>query len=745
MKKRLLAMVLSIVMIVSMVPLSALPVFAAPTAQAAHGVMQNTDQNKGVVFAKSAQPHLDEHGNPDGTVDIVLHAYTTGAVTTTNIVTPTDIVLVLDLSGSMDDAQSSTQQTVYTPVYATETLASGGWFGSDYHTGLNTNSTRYVMTAPDTYASARRTSNDDNGHEVWYYTDANNSRVYFYPAFEDANFVPEEPYENTSYPVIQVYTRTTQTITGAKKIDLLKTAVDEFIANTAEFNEGVDPAKMHRISIVKFASDDYADPDNLLDEGNDTYRSGGNTYNYSQVVKNLTVVDDAGKTELITAMDSLNPGGATAVDYGVTLAEAVFDAQDEAYMQGRKKVVIVFTDGSPTYSSSYQAAVAGAAINHANVLKAEGVTVYTIGVEAGADASQLGSNNSNRFMHYLSSNYPNASYANGTITEGAGGPEGGYYLTPDSTQSLDMIFSKISEDIAAPSISLGEEATVVDAISEYFTISDKINAIQVYTADKLAGDAWAEPELDPSIVPTVVGNTVSVNGFDFDANFVSSERRTVGGKDFWGRTLILVINTTPDYDKIDIHAADIAAADGVAYTNEGKAEIVKNKEVITSVDSPEIQLNKVTYTVDGSNYKEFYRLPGGVHTVIAAPTKTGATFSGWSTQTAGVDLSTGAFTMPQSDVTIAGTFTNIDYTVSYDYVGLDLGGGLPALPQSHTAVYGQNVTVAQTPTLTGYTFVGWYPQDEALGTGNLTSFSMPAHNVVLLGRFVPNTGTAYKV
>ncbi|MBO7276053.1 MAG: InlB B-repeat-containing protein, partial [Clostridia bacterium] len=42
-------------------------------------------------------------------------------------------------------------------------------------------------------------------------------------------------------------------------------------------------------------------------------------------------------------------------------------------------------------------------------------------------------------------------------------------------------------------------------------------------------------------------------------------------------------------------------------------------------------------------------------------------------------------------------------------------------------------------------FVGWYPQDEALGTGSLTAFTMPAHNVILLGRFVAKSDIAYKV
>ncbi len=731
-----MAMVLSVLMVVSVIPMSVIPVSAVTvSARPTTPVLQNTNQGDGIILAKYAQTHL-ENGVPDGTVDIVIQAHTTGQVTRTDTVVPTDIVLVLDLSGSMDEIQGRVTRTDYTAVYATETR-----YGAyrTYYT-MNTTGDMYIKTAADTYTRVRSAGFDDNGYQYYYYG-GNNNRTYVYPELE-AGLAPSSS-RSENYDVEQFYAQTTVVVNeGAPKIDLLKEAVDEFIAGTAEHNATLtDEADMHRISIIKFGTADYYNDNDLLAEGdNKNYQD----YNYCQVVKDFTTVDADGKAELITAMNDLEAGGATAVDYGMYLADLLFEKHETTEAaQGRNKVVIVLTDGAPTHSSSYQSSVAGAAINYAKVLKDENVKIYTISVEDGADGTELGNTDSNRFMHYLSSNYPSASYANGSITAGTGSPANGYYLTPDTTYSLSMIFEKINQEIGEPSITLGEEATLVDAVSEFFTIpTTGANRVTVATADRLEGGVWdtAKPS---GLTPTISGNTVTVDGFDFDENYVSNEPRTVNGEDFWGRMLILTINVTPDYAAIDAHADEIAANGGAIETNYGAAEVMSGTNVVASVASPTIALNTITYEVDGGEYATYYRLPGCEHTLIAAPTKTGYTFSGWSTTDATV--ANGAFTMPEADVTVVGEFTANTHDVTYQFVGLQVYDNAN-LPAPHVDVpYGTTVTVADAPSLEGYTFVGWYPQDEALGTGNLTEFSMPDHDVVLRGRYVPGTSTAYKV
>ena len=732
-----MAMVLSVLMVVSVIPVSVIPVSAVTVpAFSDTTVLMNTNQGDGIILAKYAQPHL-EGGVPDGTVDIVIQAHTTGQVTRTDTVVPTDIALVLDLSGSMDEIQGRVTRTDYTAVYATETR-----YGAyrTYYT-MNTTGDMYIETAADTYTRVRSAGFDDNGYQYYYYG-GNNNRTYVYPELE-AGLAPSSS-RSENYDVVQFYTQTTVVVNaGAAKIDLLKEAVDEFIANTAVYNATLtDEADMHRISIIKFGSADYYNDNDLLAEGdNKNYQD----YNYCQVVKDFTTVNAAGEAELVTAMDALTAGGATAVDYGMYLADLLFAKHETTEAaQGRNKVVVVLTDGAPTHSSDYQSSVAGAAINYAKVLKDDNVKIYTISVEDGADGTELGSSDSNRFMHYLSSNYPSASYDDdsGVITAGTGSPANGYYLTPDTTHSLSMIFEKLNEEIGEPTMTLGEETTLVDAVSEFFTIPNGTNSVSVATADRLANGVW-DAAVASSLTPAISGNTVTVEGFDFDANYVSNEPRTVNGADFWGRMLILTINATPDYAAIDAHADEIAANGGYVETNYGTAEVMSGTTVVAAVESPTVALNTVTYEVDGNEYATYHRLPGGEHTLITEPTKTGYTFSGWSTTDA--TIANGAFTMPEADVTVVGEFTANTHDVTYQFVGLQVYNNAN-LPAPHNDVpYGTTVTVADAPSLEGYTFVGWYPQDEALGTGNLTSFSMPDHDVVLLGRYVPGTNTAYKV
>ena len=725
---------MSVIMLVTMLPMSV--VSASPVVPKAFEdttILHNDNQGDGAVLVKFAQPHLDENGVPDGTVDIVIQAHTTGQVHKSDVVVPTDIVLVLDLSGSMDTVEGEVTREVYTETDATSTR-----YGNSTYYTLGTTNNVYRKNDDGTYTRLRNSSYDNRGYQYF-----RNGNTYVYPELADGVTPTRE--RQYGYDVEQLYVLTTEVVTEAtSRISLLKEAVDAFIASTADYNETLDDeADMHRIALVKFATADYYNDNNLTAEGDNKNYSG---YNYSQVVKNFITVYGDGETELTDAMDALESGGATAVDYGMNLANALFEAAEGTEAaEGRKKVVVVVTDGSPTHGNTYSPSVAGAAINHANTLKSENVTIYTISVAAGADGAQLGSDNTNRFMHYLSSNYPSASYANGTITAGNGSPAGGYYLTPDNANNLSMIFERISTEIGEPTVELGEEAVLVDTVSEFFTIPAGTNSVTVATADKTA-TGWKDA-VKSDLVPTFSSDNtvVTVKGFNFDENYVSAEPRVVDGENFYGRMLILAINVTPNTATIDTHAAEIAANGGLVPTNDGTAEIMSGTNVVAAVESPTIQFNEIAYTVDGQPYASYYRLAGMSHTIIADPTREGHTFSGWTVTDADITVDNGAFTMPANDVEIEGSFTANSNDVIYRFVGLEVYDeeDLPA-PQTDVP-YGTTVTVADKPEIDGYTFIGWYPQDEALGTGNIESFSMPDHNVVLLGRFVPDTDTAYTV
>ena len=265
-----------------------------------------------------------------------------------------------------------------------------------------------------------------------------------------------------------------------KRIDALKTAANSFIDTIATQNESItDPSKQHKVAIVKFSGE-------MTNQvGNGTYREGGYTYNYSQTMKGLTLCEGDGATNLKKMVNSISPAGSTRADYGLELADGQFSSSS-----GRadaKKVVVFFTDGSPTSSSGFEASVANSAINSAKSLKANGADIYTIGIFDGADPSAEptaeDTSNENKFMHAVSSNYPSASSSitydgyyrkKWVIDYGARAENSGYYKSATSAAELEKIFEEISGSI----IKVGYPTEVHDGFGEhesgYITFTDRL-------------------------------------------------------------------------------------------------------------------------------------------------------------------------------------------------------------------------------------------------------------------------------
>ncbi|MBR3870607.1 MAG: InlB B-repeat-containing protein [Clostridia bacterium] len=658
----------------------------------------------GIEFTKTATV------NTDNSLNVHMEAYTTGQVRNTSTTTPTDIILLLDMSGSMND-----NSNVYEMAEVKGSSYRYGFFRTGY--GFNSSTQYYIKNGED-YVPVSNSTRDDNGFE---YYSANG--VSYYPILEDGTSTNRE----NSYAVVQFYMADYKS-----HMEVLYQGASDFIAHTAQKNESItDPALKHRISIIKFADDSYYDGSEMTSDytqaviGNNRQDNG---YNYTQVVSDFTVVDNTGKTALTNALGALQAGGATSVDYGMQLAISQFGKRTDA--EGRNEVLILFTDGEPNHSSGYSASVAGSSINHAKNLKDTGVVIYSIGGENSADSSQIG-DNYNAFMHYMSNNFPSASYSDGTITAGTGDVNGGYYMTATDDKDLSDIFDEILSKINFPTIELGPEARVIDTISEYFHIPDGANSVTLTVADKTAS-GWGTPYAATGVTATVNGQTLSVSGFDFDANHVSADGRGDNG-DFYGRKLIIDVKITPDY--ADIDAAGLT--DGKMPTNLGAALVVNsNGDTVDTAEPPIVEAKKVTYKVDGVETKHFYRFEGAEVTVDAEPTKVGHTFSGWS--------QTGTFTMPDADVVISGNFTADEYFVSYTYSGEVPAGATDLLPDTEKYAYGDTVTVADPVTVTGYTFSGWTPRQTGLDVTGGT-FSMPANNVEFIGHFVPSTGTKYTV
>ena len=238
-----------------------------------------------------------------------------------------------------------------------------------------------------------------------------------------------------------------------KRIDALKNAANHFIDTIAEQNAKIkDAPKQHRVAIVKFAG-------KKKDEiGNDTYRDNNrNKCNYSQTMKPLTpcVGDDA--TSLKETVNSIKPNGATQADFGMQLAQGITSEREDA-----QKVVVFFADGSPTSFRDFEPAVARDAINTAKDIKSGGATIYAIGIFNGAkpgdDPTSSDTSNENKFMHAVSSNYPNATssvsygfFGTEEWNVNFGNPVAGasYYKSATNAAELDQVFKDISSAITS--------------------------------------------------------------------------------------------------------------------------------------------------------------------------------------------------------------------------------------------------------------------------------------------------------
>lgn len=225
-----------------------------------------------------------------------------------------------------------------------------------------------------------------------------------------------------------------------KRIDALESAASSFIDAIAKQNEGIEGVdRQHKVAIVKFAG---KTSNNI---GNDTYRDGGHTYNYTQVMKGLTDCSGGNVKALKHRIAQIAPAGATRADNGLQLAEGITSGRADA-----KKIVVFFTDGTPTKVDMFDSDVANDAVTSAKKMKDSKATIYTIGIFSGAnpadDPSKKSTSDVNKFMHAVSSNYPNATAWD---THGARAENSDYYKSATNAEELKKVFDDISQAITS--------------------------------------------------------------------------------------------------------------------------------------------------------------------------------------------------------------------------------------------------------------------------------------------------------
>lgn len=562
-RKRGLALLMCICMIFTLLPFS---VFAEDGAVNTEKYVSDNSENanqSGVSMTKTVTKVDDD------TYTVTLEQYVKDTINAGKT-TPVDVVLVLDVSGSM--AESGITSTEYQKVFNVNKYSRAYYIY---------NGTDYVGVEWCGYCQA--------------YAEVNKYE-------HSTTYMPKTSENDTDETHVQFYTR----IEGAAttKLKALQNAVNSFIGTIAAKNPE------SKIAIVKFAGKE------TKKVGNDTY-SERYIYNYTQIVKSLTAVNsEENVQELKAAVNALTAAGATQADYGMEKAKEVFGT--ESATPGRQRFVIMFTDGEPTSSSGFETSVADNTISAANDLEnSYGAKVYTIAVHKNAKvgtelpATNSGDDRINRYMHLVSSNYPNATSLENT---GEGSVTNGYYKVATNEAELSDAFTQIGNSTSEAAVKgLDSTAVVTDDLAKNFQLPDGADTsnIKVYTAAYNGDGAYSDREefddASVSIGKTTDGNTyVAVSGFDYSANYVSDIAHQ-GDADNFGKKLIVEFTIIVDRDK---------TYGGTQPTNAGANITLSNTEY-ASVKNPTVPVAitngfscKYTYVQDyngkGINVKEHF-------------------------------------------------------------------------------------------------------------------------------------------
>lgn len=489
------------------------------------------EEKNGIAYRKSATL-------VNGTTDeywIELEAFVTGEVKVVTGYKPVDIAIVLDKSGSMVHGVDNTRTTTSIITHYCvknernadlENINVSDNYGYTYY--YKDGDTFYQLKAESAQHEIGLNNHTKQTRYFVYYT-KNGAKYYlgqdgFGTISKMTNSYTSGYYAGTTYWTDEAkqYSSTnastnlnaTAQLTfyrSQSRMEILKDAVKSFVQKVAYYDthdsEGTTVASVgHQVAIVSFSND------------------VGTPHSFSGV-------SDAEVTEINNAIDGIQANGYTNTDLGVQKAVSLINA-----LEGREdasKVIVVFTDGNPGGSDSFDTTIASNAIGAVHTFKASG-KVYTIGMINNPSA------NAKNFLNYLSSNYPNAE---SMTSPGTVDSEGDYYQLATGSD-LTSIFESIAEHAAGTAGNTqvtAESAVTVDVVTTSFNIpktagdtydiqvlvakcngqSDRINPktgknYLTFAPPVSPEAAGFEITLDPDALDN---NEVVTHGFDYSANF----------------------------------------------------------------------------------------------------------------------------------------------------------------------------------------------------------------------------------
>ncbi|MCI7624661.1 MAG: VWA domain-containing protein [Clostridiales bacterium] len=352
---------------------------------------------------------------------------------------------------------------------------------------------------------------------------------------------------STNFTETTLYERVTST-SDITRLNALKNAVNGFANSVAEKAKGADGQYgssddvNHRIAVVRFTS------------------------SARDLTNGLVDMDTAhGLTTVTNAVNGLSAGGDTAPATGLDTANGIF-SNNPVEAGKRNRVIVLFTDGYPAEygTDNINYTWCDNAIASANTSKKTyGATVYTVGIFDGANPDsdintnfEYGNRNdweingkqlvaANRYMHYTSSNFSDAT----SLRNGGGKTGNGYYLSAADADTLNNIFQQISGNISegGSTTKLDESAVIRDIVAPAFEMPADAENVKLYTAESNGSvNSWkTRQSFDGNVTINPDTSAVSVSGFSFKDNWCGNE--TIDGQARFhdGKKLIIEFTVKP--------------------------------------------------------------------------------------------------------------------------------------------------------------------------------------------------------
>lgn len=598
-KKKILSLLLATVTAAGLFTASMIPASA-----------DDNDAGNGMVISKTAVA-------VEGGFEITLEAYAIGSkiTSTVNKDVPTDIVLVIDQSSSMEycigcgkeiKKNSKHSKDTYTVTYS-----------------VNTSSTYYVKDGNNYIQVSYCSGSHGNGWGgtqcsggAGWYKYARDTKASDHTA--DAKYTPKTSATSEGE---QFYIKSTTYEKCSSRLSALKTAVTTFVdsvntkAKGADKKYGTDDDVNHRIAVVGFATGDYSEIESYPEYENTELFIGSTQYNYyntdvrgyyASALQNMNT--EAGYNNVIASKNALDAKGATHVDLGIKMANGIFDANKIDTNEKRNRVMIVFTDGSPSAWAEYSETVANDAIKKAYDTKnTYNATVYTVGVFENANGSTPsnldGLSNDNKFMHLTSSNYLRATSMANTGNVNPDLKDGDtYFLDAGDSDSLNNIFQQIADKIenGGSSTTLGSDTVIKDIIAPQFELPEgtKVSDITIetyrYNGPDVA-EVWSNNNDNMGATASIDGDKVNVTGFDFSTNWCGTET-TNGTTTYRGNKLVIKFT-------VQTKAGFLGGNDVYTNTSAGVYENADATEPVQTFPSPTVNvpIQDVTVTATDKN------------------------------------------------------------------------------------------------------------------------------------------------